>query len=86
MRNVKLEESFGSKSQFTLSPGSISASQALESFPVRFVIDHGIITDVQPVLKERERNLLNIKRGILSSFQVKWSKRKSVREVRQCFA
>eukprot|EP00795_Rhopilema_esculentum_P006498 gene6498-11955_t len=81
MKNVKLEESFGSKSQFTLSAGSISASQALERFPVRFVVDHGIITDVQPVLKERERNLLNIKRGILSSFQVKWSKRKSVREV-----
>ena len=37
--------------------------------------------EVRPVLRERQKDILNIKRGILSAFQVKWSKMRTVTEV-----
>ena len=81
MENVKVEESFGMNDNYKLSPTSKATAKSLQLFPLRFVIDNGIIRDIKPVLRERQKDILNIKRGILSSFQVKWSKRKKVIEV-----
>lgn len=56
-------------------------AKTLQRFPLRFMIDNGIVTKVRPVIRERRKDVLNIKRGILSAFQVKWSKKRTVTEV-----
>ena len=76
---MKVEESF--KDAFEKSPRSVDLAKSLEQFPIRFLIDNGLIKDVRPVLRERQKDILNIKRGILSAFQMKWSKKKIVKQV-----
>ena len=65
-----------------MSAKSAVAAEALQEFPLQFTINNGIITEIRPALKERQKEILNIKRGILSSLQVRWSKKRTVYEVR----
>jgi len=80
LTQVKVEESFGARDVYRLTPSSVASASALKEHPLRFEMDHGIITDVRPVLRERRKDVLNIKRGILSAFQLKWSRERIVTE------
>ena len=81
LKNVKVEESFGALDNYRLTATSATTAKSLQQYPLRFVIDNGMIKDLQPVLTERQKDILNIKRGILSAFQVKWSKKSTSTEV-----
>ncbi len=81
MKDAKLEESIGNKNGFILSQRSSEAAKALQKYPLQFVMEYGLITQIRPSLKERQKDILNIKRGILSSLQIKWSKTREKPEV-----
>ena len=81
LKGVKLEESFGDQSEYVISPGSSSTAESLQEFPLQFEMDYGLVTKIKPALKERQKDILNIKRGILSSLQIDWSKNRGRTEV-----
>ncbi len=83
---MKLEESFADGQGFTSSPKTAEAAKALEQYPLQFIMEYGLVTELRPALKERQKDILNIKRGILSSLQVNWGKSKESYEVciRRC--
>lgn len=58
----------------------------LSDYPVAFKIDNGTVVEIYPALEETEE-ILNIKRGIISAFQVHMTGtdgQRTIEEVRYC--